>query len=178
MDSPRKTNRSLSLSRLKKKKGMTFFLVIVIVSLSIVMINFLLIDKKYLKVKLYIYNNKNDRFDFEASIIPKGKNRIERIKDIVNELISGPVGENYERLFSPETTIQFVAMSKRGVVYISFNWNIVKALRKNPAKIIDSIVKSIKKNIKEVKGVKILVNGVESISTFNGIEMYKTFTVN
>jgi len=172
-----KNDRDYNSSKLKRNKEVIFLMTVIAIALSIVMVNYLLLDKKYLRVKLYIYNNKNGQFDFESRKILKSNSSEERVKDVLNELISGPVGENHERLFSPETIIQFVAISKRDVVYISFDWSIVKSLRENPSKIIDSIVTSIKRNIRNIKGVKILIDGVESINTFNGIKLNKTFMV-
>ena len=157
----------------KNKRGYSFFVVILILSLLIMALNFLFYDRKYHKVELYVYNNKKDQFEFEKRIIPKGKSKIDNIKNIINELICGPVGEEYERLFLPGTIVQFISMSKKGIIYISFNWDIVKSLQKNPIKIVNSIVTTLRSNIDKVKGVKILIDGVESISTFNGIQLDK-----
>jgi len=177
MDLQEKISQNSGFKRIKKKREFVFFTLMLVITISLIMMNFLLPEKKYLKIKLYIYNSKNNQFDFESRLIPKSKNKVEKIKDVVNELIYGPVTNGYERLLSPDTIIQFVALSKKNIVYISFNWDIIKSIRKNPAKVITSIVTSIKKNIKEVNGVKILVDGVESINTFNGINLYKTFNV-
>ena len=66
-------------------------------------------------------------------------------------------------------------MRKKNIAYVSFNWKIIDSLHKNPAFVISSIVNSILMNIREIEGVKILIEDIEPVSTLGNISLSGTF---
>jgi len=126
------------------------------------------------RVKIYLKDKKFDKLVTKIIVIPKSKSVDEKVYWILKELISGPIENRYERIIDPNIEIKNVVVSKK-IVYINFDWIFIDSLYKNPHLVVNSIIKSILANIKGLEGVKILIDGIESRSTFCNISLIETF---
>lgn len=124
---------------------------------------------------LYVKDKKSGVLVTRKVAVPSAADRNDRISWIVRELISGPTGNRYERIFSPDLDVQKIIVEK-GTAYISFGWQLVDALQKEPAIAIASIVNSVLANVNALEEVKILIEGIEPVSTFSGISLQNGFT--
>jgi hypothetical protein len=131
-------------------------------------------EKKMVSVKLFLKERNSDTLVTHKSLIPKTNSINEKIFWILKELISGPIGNNYERMFDPNIEVKEIII-KRNTAYISFDWTFINSLYDNPSLVIHSIVNSVLINIRELKEIKILIEGIEPVSTFCDISLESTF---
>lgn len=131
-------------------------------------------EKKMVSVKLFLKERNNDTLVAHKSFIPKASSINEKIFWILKELISGPIGNNYERMFDPNIEVKDIII-KQNTAYISFDWTFINSLYDNPSLVIHSIVDSVLINIRELKEIKILIEGIEPVSTFCDISLESTF---
>ncbi len=159
---------------MQKEKIKWYYLIAVvvffIVSATITIVN----EKKMVTVKLFFKDRDSEKLVVQRALIPKTNSINERIFWILKELISGPVQSQYERILDPNIEVKEVII-KRKTAYLSFNWLLINSLHKNSTLVLDSIIKSVLVNVKELDEVKILVEGIEPVSTFYGISLEKTF---
>lgn len=144
--------------------------VFLIASATITIVN----EKKMVTVKLFLKDKESGKLVVQRSLIPKTESINERIFWILKELISGPIQSQYERILDPNIEVKEIII-KRKTAYLSFNWMLINSLHKNSTLVLDSIVKSVLMNVKELDEVKILVEGVEPVGTFFSISLEKTF---
>jgi hypothetical protein len=133
-------------------------------------------ERKSEGIKLYVKNRANGRLELQKSFIPKTGTVNEKVYWILKELVSGPVKSEYVRLLDPNIEIEEVIVRNR-TVYVSFDWLLIDSLHENPGQVLNAIVQSMLMNVKELDEVKILVEGIEPISTFCGVSLQKTFTM-
>ncbi|MFW6137636.1 MAG: GerMN domain-containing protein [Spirochaetota bacterium] len=126
------------------------------------------------RVKLFFKSNKSNQLVVQHTLIPQGKSVNEKVFWILKELISGPVDPQFERIFDPTIEIQQIVVDQ-GIVYISFGWKLINSLHRYPSLAMGSIVDSILLNISNLDGVKILVEGIEPVNTFNNFCLSYTF---
>jgi hypothetical protein len=129
--------------------------------------------RKTVNVKLYVKERKSGQLVLQKSIIPKTSTINERVYWILKELVSGPVKSEYERILDPYIEIEEVIV-ENSTVYVSFDWRLIDSLHEHPSTVLNAIVKSVLMNVKELDEVKILVEGIEPVSTFCGISLEKS----
>jgi len=125
-------------------------------------------------VKLLLKDRKSESLVVQKSSIPQTSSMNDKIYWILKELISGPIQNNYERIFDPNIEVKEIIV-KRDTAYISFDWTFINSLYKNPSLAIDSIVDSILMNVRDLKEVKILIEGIEPVSTFCNVSLQRAF---
>jgi hypothetical protein len=130
--------------------------------------------RKMETVKLFLKERKSESLVIQKSSIPQTNSLNDKIYWILKELISGPIQNNYERIFDPNIEVMDIIV-KRNTAYISFDWTFIDSLYKNPSLAIDSIVDSILLNVRELSEVKILIEGIEPVSTFCNISLQRAF---
>lgn len=157
------------------KRENIFIVLLAIVSLISAVYITLKDEIKYTGVNLYFFNENTGKLEARREFIPKSRNKAEELKSILYELISGPSDERLESLFKPDVSVQFIAFGKGGEVFLSLNWAAVESLYRYPALAVESLVKSIMSNIKSVRAIKILIDGVEPVSTFGNIKLNRYF---
>ncbi len=134
----------------------------------------LISTRNMVTVKLLLKERKSENLVVQKSSIPQTSSLNDRIYWILKELISGPIQNNYERIFDPNIEVKEIIV-KRNTAYISFDWTFIDSLYKNPSLAIDSIVDSILMNVHELKEVKILIEGIEPVSTFCNLSLQRAF---
>jgi len=126
------------------------------------------------KVRIYVKDRQTGSLVSEKIIIPNTSDDTEKLFWVLKELISGPAAGRYEKIFNPNIDIQKVIIRGK-IAYISFGWKLVESLHTDPELVIQSIVNSALENVRGLKGVKILIDGVEPVSTFCSISLLSTF---
>ncbi len=126
------------------------------------------------RARIYVKDRQTGVLVSQKVIIPNTTNETEKLSWVLKELISGPAGGGYERIFNPNIEIQKVIIREK-IAYVSFGWNLVGSLHTEPKLVIKSIVNSALANIRGLKGVKILIEGIEPVSTFCSISLLNTF---
>lgn len=130
--------------------------------------------KKMQTVKLFLKDRHTGDLVIQRHPIPKTSSQNEEIFWILKELISGPNSNQFERIFDPNIEVKKIII-KKNIAYISFDWKFIDSLYENPSLAIRSIVNSILFNIRGLEEVKILIEGIEPVSTFCNISMQKGF---
>ncbi len=156
-------------------KNRLFFFCLLFISIFMSVFIIFIYDKKYRKIDLYFIDSKTGKLEIKSEKIPKDISKIDQIKSILNELISGPSDVKYEPVFSPDVVVQFIALGTKDIVFLSFNWKFIESLYKNPLIKIEALVKTIIDNVRGIKGIKILVDGVEPISNFGSLKLSQLF---
>ena len=123
--------------------------------------------RKTKSVRLLVKDRESQHLVLHRVMIPKSSSAHEKIFWILQELISGPTGNKYERMLDPNIEIQRVVI-RRNIAYVFFDWKIVDSLYKNPKLVIGAITNSILLNTRKIEEVKILIEDVEPISTLGG----------
>jgi hypothetical protein len=126
------------------------------------------------KVKIYVKDTHTGKLVVYRTKIPRAETVDEKVFWILKELVTGPTSNHYERVLNPDIEIQSVVI-KGGIAYVSFGWNLVDSLQKEPVLALRSITKSIFANVKGLKGVKILIEGIEPLSTYSAVKLSSTF---
>jgi hypothetical protein len=134
----------------------------------------LLSTKSRRTVKLLLKDRETESLVIERALIPKTSSANEKIGWILKELISGPIKNEHERVFDPNIEVKNIII-KSTTAYISFDWSFIESLYENPSLAVRSIVNSILMNLKELKEVKILIEGIEPISTFCDVSLQIAF---
>lgn len=127
------------------------------------------------KVRLYLKDRATGQLVAQRVVVPSTSDPREKLFWILKELISGPTGARYERIFSPDIDVQSIIIRK-DTAYISFGWNLVESLHQHPSLAVAAIVNSVLLNMRGLEEVKILIEGVEPVSTFGDVSLLKTFT--
>ncbi len=131
-------------------------------------------EKTTKKVRIYVKDRQTGALVSEKVIIPNTADDTEKLFWVLKELISGPAGGRYEKIFNPNIEIQKVIIRGK-IAYVSFGWKLVESLHTEPELVIRSIVNSALVNIRGLKGVKILIEDIEPVSTFCSISLLNTF---
>ena len=131
-------------------------------------------SRKMQTVKLFLKDQNTGDIVIHRSYIPRSNSTNEYVFWIIKELISGPFNNQYESMFNPNTEVKDVIIMSN-VAYIFFDWSMIESFYENPSLAVRSIVGSILLNIRELKEVKILIEGIEPVSTFSDISFQKTF---
>jgi hypothetical protein len=125
-------------------------------------------------VKLLLKDQNTGDLVVHRSYIPRSSSINEDVFWIIKELISGPFNNKYESMFDPNIEVKDIII-KRNTAYISFDWGMIESLYENPSLAVRSIVDSILLNNRELEEVKILIEGVEPVSTFSEISLQHGF---
>jgi hypothetical protein len=155
-----------------KRKSYYLFLIIAFFICSIVLN--MAGARKMRTVKLFLKDQNTGDLVIHRSYIPRSSSTNEYVFWIIKELISGPFNNQYESMFDPNIEVKEIIV-KSNVAYISFDWSMIESLYENPTLAVRSIVDSILLNIRELEEVKILIEGIEPVSTFSDISLQKTF---
>ena len=131
-------------------------------------------SRKMNTVRLLMKDSQSQYLVLQKACIPRTSSLNDKIFWILKELISGPINNRYERVLDPDIEIQRIVIRKN-IAYVSFNWQIIDSLHKNPVLVISAIVNSILINIREIEGVKILIEDIEPVSTLGNISLNGTF---
>lgn len=94
----------------------------------------------------------------------------DRIKQIVNDLISGPASPDALRAVPSDTRLRQVFVVDDGTAYLDFSGELTAGMRGGSAAerlAVYAIVDSVVLNVKEVRSVGILVNG-QTVESLNG----------
>lgn len=89
---------------------------------------------------------------------------VNRAKQILGELLKGPVSDQMYLAVPEETELQEVFVSERGLAFVDFT---ITISTNHPGGILEehatiyAVVNSLTYNLREIQGVKILVGGVE-----------------
>jgi hypothetical protein len=150
-----------------------FFMLLIFLFLMSVLYQ-IVSTKETKKARIYVKDRQTGLLVSEKVIIPNTTDQDEKLFWVLKELISGPAEAKYEKIFNPNIEIQKVIIRQK-IAYVSFGWNLVDSLHDEPKLVIQSIVNSTMANIKSLKGVKILIDGIEPVSTFCGISLLHTF---
>jgi hypothetical protein len=126
------------------------------------------------RVKIFVKDKQTQRLVVDKVQVPNTRSPNERVFWVLKELISGPTESRYERIFNPDIDVQKVIV-KEGIAYISFGWMLTESLQKEPVLVVRAIVNSVLLNNRELDGVKILIEGIEPVSTFSSISLDGTF---
>ena len=164
----------IRLKNVKKDMGARVFLILLTVFFLSGVFHQVMSTRATQKARIYVKDRQTGLLVSEKVIIPNTRDKNEKLFWVLRELISGPAGGAYERIFNPNIEIQKVIIRGK-VAYISFGWNLVESLHAEPNLVIRSIVNSALANIRGLKGVKILIDGIEPVSTFGGISLLDTF---
>ena len=156
------------------KKRKNYYLIIVTVFFICAIVLNLIDNRKMKTVKLFLKDRNTGKLVIHRSYVPRSSSINEDVFWIIKELISGPFSNKYDRMFDPNIEVKEIII-KRNIAYISFGWSMIDSLYANPSMAVRSIVDSILLNIRELKGVKILIEGIEPVSTFNNISLQNTF---
>ena len=127
------------------------------------------------KVRLYLKDRATGQLVAQRVVVPSTSDPREKLFWILKELISGPTGARYERIFSPDIDVQSIIIRK-DTAYISFGWNLVESLHQHPSLAVAAIVNSVLLNMRGLEEVKILIEGGEPVSSFGDVSLLKTFT--
>jgi hypothetical protein len=155
-----------------KRKSYYLFLIIAFFICSIVLN--MAGARKMRTVRLFLKDQNTGDLVIHRSYIPRSSSTNEYVFWIIKELISGPFNNQYESMFDPNIEVKEIIV-KSNVAYISFDWSMIESLYENPTLAVRSIVDSILLNIRELEEVKILIEGIEPVSTFSDISLQKTF---
>jgi hypothetical protein len=126
------------------------------------------------RVKILVKDKQTQRLVVDKVHVPNTKSLNDRVFWVLKELISGPTENRYERILDPDIDVQKVIV-KEGIAYISFGWMLTESLQREPLLVVRAIVNSVLLNNRELDGVKILIEGIEPVSTFSSISLYGTF---
>jgi len=159
---------------MKKCNGSRCFLVLLTLFFLISIFYQIMSTKATKRARIYVKDRQTGELVSEKVIIPNTMDQTETLFWVLKELVSGPAGGEYERIFNPNIEIQKVIIREK-IAYVSFGWNLVESLHAEPKLVIQSIVNSALANIRGLKGVKILIEGVEPVSTFCSISLLNTF---
>ncbi len=157
-----------------KRKIMRYYFMVIIIFFIVSCVLSLFNVKKMVTVKLFLKDRNSGNLVIQRSLIPKTSSLNEKVFWILKELISGPIHNNYERIFDPNIEVKEVIV-KKNTAYISFDWKVIDSLYENPSLAVYAIVNSILLNIRELEEIKILIEGIEPVSTFCDISLEKTF---
>ena len=159
------------MDRMKIRK---YYLIVVVVFFIGACLLSLTGARKMQTVKLFLKDRHTGNLVIQRHLIPKTSSLNEEIFWILMELISGPNSIRFDRIFDPNIEVKKIIV-KKNIVYISFDWSVIESLYDNPSLAIRSIVNSILFNIRELKEVKILIEGIEPVSTFCNISLQNGF---
>jgi len=127
------------------------------------------LSKREIKVDLYFGNPNSDNLIRESREIPKVFSKQQKITKTIEELIKGPKGKLI-RTIPPTTTVKNVRLDSNGVVWLDFSSHLSQDHPGgSSAEImtIYSIVNTVLLNFRELKKVRILIDGVK-IETLAG----------
>lgn len=151
-----------------------YFLAVIVFFFAVSILLTVLNSRRTRSVRLFVKDRGSQYLVLQKAMIPKSSSAHEKIFWILKELISGPTGHRYERILDPDIEIQRIVIRK-DIAYVSFDWKLVDSLYENPKLVIGAITNSILLNIKQIEGVKILIEDVEPVSTLGGVSLGKTF---
>ncbi|MCD6487363.1 MAG: GerMN domain-containing protein [Syntrophobacterales bacterium] len=139
-----------------------------------------IVKREKQKVKLY-FSDPNERFLIPKDrYIPGVESSTDKVKKLVEALISGPGTADLAKTFSEKTSLRKVSI-KDGTAYIDFDRNLIDFHPGGSASemlTIYSLTNTITINMPSVEKVKILVDG-KDLKTIKGhIDTSKPFTVN
>ena len=141
-----------------------FFTVIIII---IIMAGFFISEKNYFYGILFYPDKTNSKLIYERRAIQKGKNKKERLDNIVSELLLGPLSPEIKNFFTKDSKLLNSWLDK-DVYYLNLTEETLMNIewRKNNKVliydlIIKSIVNSIYINERSIKKVKIYFNNKE-----------------
>jgi hypothetical protein len=126
------------------------------------------------RITIFVKDKQTQRLVTERVQVPNTKSLNDRVFWVLKELISGPTESRYERILDPDIDVQKVIV-REGIAYISFGWMLTESLQKEPVMVVRAIVNSVLLNNRELEGVKILIEGIEPVSTFSSISLDVTF---
>jgi hypothetical protein len=130
--------------------------------------------RKTKSARIFVKDKGSGHLVLQKVVIPKTSSENERVFWILRELISGPTGDRYERILDPNIEIRRVIVRK-DIAYVYFDWKFIDSLYMNPALVVRAITSSIMLNIRRIEGVKILVEGIEPVSTLGDVSLGSTF---
>ena len=157
-----------------KNKRKYYYLIVITVFFIFAVILDLAGTRKMQAVKLLLKDQNTGDLVVHRSYIPRSSSINEDVFWIIKELISGPFNNKYESMFDPNIEVKEIII-KRNIAYISFDWRMIESLYENPSMAVRSIVDSILLNIREIEEVKILIEGIEPVSTFSEISLQHSF---
>jgi hypothetical protein len=153
----------------KERKIQWFYIISILALFFLAIVASLFGERKMVHVKLYVKDRSTGELVLQKALIPATSSVNEKVYWILKELISGPVKSEYERILDPNIEIEKVIVEDR-TVYVSFDWRLIDSLHGNPRPILDAIVKTVLMNVRELDHVKILVEGIEPVSTFCDVQ--------
>lgn len=130
--------------------------------------------RKTESAKIFVKDKGSQHLVLHKVGIPKANSENEQVFWILKELISGPTGDRYERILDPNIEIRRVIVRK-DIAYVSFDWKLIDSLYRNPTLVVRAITNSIMLNTRRIEGVKILVEGIEPVSTLGSVSLGNTF---
>jgi len=158
---------------MENKKKLYYLMLITALFIVSIMVS-MASARKMRTVKLFLKDQNTGDLVIHRSYIPKSSSTNEYVFWILKELISGPFNNQYVGIFDPNIEVKEIVVKSK-VAYISFDWKMIESFYENPTLAVRSIVDSILLNIRELDEVKILIEGVEPVSTFSNISLQKTF---
>ena len=143
-----------------------YFLALVIFVLVIALI--LLINRENFNNRLLCYPDKELKgLLCERREVTKGRNKKEKIRNIVNELLLGPIDPKLYNYFPKESKLLSVVLENKSI-YLNFNRDFLLNVNENKKGkysvyhlMIYSIINSIHLNIRGIERYYILFNGIQ-----------------
>ncbi|MED5579366.1 MAG: GerMN domain-containing protein [Nitrospinota bacterium] len=137
--------------------------------------------KEIFSASLYFGSSEKNVLVKYPAKIPKGKNDVESIRNLVNALIKGPKGDGFVRTMPKETKLRSIFKGEDGVLYLDFSRSISE---NHPggawAEIItlNSLAYSISKNFgKKIDRIVLLIEGQEAITLSGTVSMLGSLTM-
>lgn len=129
-------------------------------------------NKRLVRVKLCMKDKQSGKLVIQKRTIPQTSTTEEKIYWILRELASGPVDNKYEKILDPNIEIKNVIV-RQSTAYVSFNRSFVDSLYENSSYALCSVTHSILLNIRELDGIKILIDGIEPVSNLSNLSSFK-----
>ena len=188
--------REIKNRKKKKNRRRLFLLLIVVASFCFLVFFFVTLfnylyppivekgtvaGKKEKERAVLYFSDTNERFLVpEKRYIPKGKNNVEKVTELVKALLEGSKTGLVDT-FPKNVNLQSVKIEGGETVYVSFGKNLVKyhpGGSTSEMATVYSLTNTLTANIPAVKKVKILIEGKEVESLRGHIDLRYPFTMN
>jgi spore germination protein GerM len=131
------------------------------------------------KARLYFSSRISPGLAVEIREIAKFNHPVDQVREIITQLLQGPQVKELASTVPEETTLRGVYIDQAGCVFLDFGSQIS---RNHPGgstaelQTIYSIVNTLMANLSSIKGVKILVDGLEKDTLAGHIDIRYPFT--
>ncbi len=188
----RRTDEIRGKKKKKKMKKSLLFLIVITTVACLILFFVILFEyvfpptqknvakREKQEVVLY-FSDANERFLIpEKRYIPKEESSEAKAKEIVKALLDGSKMK-LVNTFPEKVTVESVKIDDKQIAYVSFDENLIKYHPGGSASemaTIYSLANSLTRNIRDIKGVKVLIGGKEVESLKGHIDTRQPFNMN